>query len=494
MKKFILINCIFYVLTANTSVSQISQPIRLTNGNNDRNPSFCTNLNYTDGYTDFEFMVFERVTGSGCQICVSKIGIEGSIDSAVYLTNDEFTNINPVIVYNAPVYPNNGFIKTAVVAWQSNKFGRESIFGCTYDYNIGWSGSFIIDSSIADNKKPYLHPISTSDYVIAYESGVDIKYKKFNILTFETLAERILTLQDSGICRNPKITGNSVAVSVIYDREFSESHTAVYFRNGSPDSIPYSGNQSDTIAFTGKNHYLGFGKYSLSGMNIYETNRNSSVDIYASNTQSYPMLDNNSYDEVNYVGTDIIITNASGGLTNYIFAYNLRSSDSLKFILSYGSSDDFLNLHISNNPLYQTKIALNNWLRAPNCQKYWFAFNKDSVNSDYPSVIYGVLFSNCWTELNQNNSYLPNKFTLSQNYPNPFNPVTHLEFDIPELEFVSLKVYDVLGNEIKTLVNEIKSPGIYQVVFDGSNLTSGIYFYKIAAGKFTEVKKMTLLK
>jgi len=94
-----------------------------------------------------------------------------------------------------------------------------------------------------------------------------------------------------------------------------------------------------------------------------------------------------------------------------------------------------------------------------------------------------------------NNSIkLPESFYISQNYPNPFNPVTNLEFGISDLEFVSLKVYDVLGNEIKTLVNENKSPGTYRVEFDGSNLSSGMYFYKITAGEFTEVKKMTLLK
>ncbi len=94
------------------------------------------------------------------------------------------------------------------------------------------------------------------------------------------------------------------------------------------------------------------------------------------------------------------------------------------------------------------------------------------------------------TNISQN----PQSYSLSQNYPNPFNPVTHLEFGITELEFVSLKVYDVLGNEIKTLVNEMKTPGAYNIEFDGSNLSSGIYFYKITAGEFTEVKKMTLLK
>ena len=89
---------------------------------------------------------------------------------------------------------------------------------------------------------------------------------------------------------------------------------------------------------------------------------------------------------------------------------------------------------------------------------------------------------------------VPEKFELSQNYPNPFNPVTNLEFEISDLEFVSLIVYDIEGKEVMTLVNETKPAGRYQVKFNGSNLGSGIYFYKIEAGSFSAVKKMTIIK
>jgi len=96
--------------------------------------------------------------------------------------------------------------------------------------------------------------------------------------------------------------------------------------------------------------------------------------------------------------------------------------------------------------------------------------------------------------INNNESLIFEKYILFQNYPNPFNPVTNLEFGIPDLGFVSLKIYDVLGKEIKTLVNEIKQPGIYKVEFDGSNLSSGIYFYTIEAGSFIQTNRMVLLK
>lgn len=86
------------------------------------------------------------------------------------------------------------------------------------------------------------------------------------------------------------------------------------------------------------------------------------------------------------------------------------------------------------------------------------------------------------------------KYFLEQNYPNPFNPGTKISFSIPSSDFVSLKVYDVIGKEVATLVDDVKSEGNYNVEFDASSLPSGIYFYKIRAGHFVETKKMVLLK
>ena len=87
-----------------------------------------------------------------------------------------------------------------------------------------------------------------------------------------------------------------------------------------------------------------------------------------------------------------------------------------------------------------------------------------------------------------------NKYVLFDSYPNPFNPTTTIKYQIPELSFVTIKVYDVLGNEIATLVNEEKPIGSYEVEFDASRLSSGIYFYQLKAGSFVETKKMVLMK
>ena len=85
-------------------------------------------------------------------------------------------------------------------------------------------------------------------------------------------------------------------------------------------------------------------------------------------------------------------------------------------------------------------------------------------------------------------------YSLSQNYPNPFNPATLISFSIPNDEFVSLKIYDVLGREVAQIINERRSAGTHQVEFDGASLNSGVYYYTLTAGSYTETKKMLMVK
>lgn len=114
------------------------------------------------------------------------------------------------------------------------------------------------------------------------------------------------------------------------------------------------------------------------------------------------------------------------------------------------------------------------------------------------------------TDVNDNNVQTPNEFKLEQNYPNPFNPITKIRYAIPGLGgathlgegqaeaggggLVMLKVYDVLGNEVATLVDGYKPTGNYEIDYDASNLASGIYLYKIQTGTFVDMKKMALIK
>ncbi|MEO8211501.1 MAG: Omp28-related outer membrane protein [bacterium] len=93
-----------------------------------------------------------------------------------------------------------------------------------------------------------------------------------------------------------------------------------------------------------------------------------------------------------------------------------------------------------------------------------------------------------------NQSSVPGNYSLTQNYPNPFNPTTNFSFSIPKSGNVSLKFYDILGNEVETYVDGLLNAGTYSVEFDGTNLSSGIYFYRLNAGNFSETKRMILSK
>ncbi len=131
------------------------------------------------------------------------------------------------------------------------------------------------------------------------------------------------------------------------------------------------------------------------------------------------------------------------------------------------------------------------WISASQFGSPWenvtlFDFSGEALNSIsvFNSTPVGVLSS----------SASPHSFSLYQNYPNPFNPSTNIEYRIPNTEFVTLEVYDVLGREVAALVNERKLPGTYDVEWNASSLSSGVYFYRLQAGSFTETKKLLLIK
>ena len=109
-------------------------------------------------------------------------------------------------------------------------------------------------------------------------------------------------------------------------------------------------------------------------------------------------------------------------------------------------------------------------------------------------IEYGGTVTDYTVVIKENERLIPSEFNLAQNYPNPFNPTTTINYSIPLVGFVTLKVYDILGREITVLVNEEKSPGNYQVIFNGGNLSSGVYLYTIHSGSFSETKKFLLMK
>jgi photosystem II stability/assembly factor-like uncharacterized protein len=169
------------------------------------------------------------------------------------------------------------------------------------------------------------------------------------------------------------------------------------------------------------------------------------------------------------------------------------------------SSMDFINLNtgwLTGARISKTTNAGVNWTQQTDSGTYYFhnIFMRDSVNGLAIANSSKLFITGTGGVVNtsEQSSIVPNHFSLSQNYPNPFNPNTVISYQLPVAGFVSIKVYDVLGNEVASLVNEKQNAGSYSVDFNaslyGSDLPSGIYFYKLITEKFSETKKMILVK
>lgn len=122
---------------------------------------------------------------------------------------------------------------------------------------------------------------------------------------------------------------------------------------------------------------------------------------------------------------------------------------------------------------------------------YTMAYVQNDANKSILNTARNGMY---FTGITPNTNEIPNKIELGQNYPNPFNPTTNIKFDLPKDEFVTLKVYDLLGKEVRTIVEGMHKAGKYNVVVDIGDLSSGIYFYTLKTDNFIDTKKMSLLK
>jgi hypothetical protein len=155
----------------------------------------------------------------------------------------------------------------------------------------------------------------------------------------------------------------------------------------------------------------------------------------------------------------------------------------------------------NTNKLFKTTDGGYSWAREntpPNNHTFEsIEFVNDTVGwtcSTSGMILHTTTGGQTLVTVNNISTETPSKYSLWQNYPNPFNPTTNIKFSIIKAEQVNLIVYDIQGREVQTLVNERLKPGTYEATFDGSQLTSGVYFYKLITDGFSETKKMLLIK
>lgn len=184
---------------------------------------------------------------------------------------------------------------------------------------------------------------------------------------------------------------------------------------------------------------------------------------------------------------------------NNVFSYSSISGDSvLLTIANFKNEGENINFDLSGLPVldgasdyYLTDLINGTVYTVIPSQRSSFPI---SLNEYQARVFYYGLDSVFVGVNDFEENKIPSSYKLFQNYPNPFNPVSKIKFQIKETNRVTLKIFDMLGKEVQTLIDEVKTPGVYETEFNGSNLSSGIYFYQLSAGKFLETKKLVLLK
>jgi len=233
---------------------------------------------------------------------------------------------------------------------------------------------------------------------------------------------------------------------------------------------------------------------------------------------AYLSTDNGtSWTPINTGMTDTTIISCFAVNGNYIYA----GTDAEGIYLSTNNGNNWTaidsGLISKTTSIYSFAVYKNNIFMSGNGGVYlstnnglsWKAINTGLPNTSVTSLaIMGTnLYAGTWgdsvwvrpineiiTRIRDQKLQIPALFKLEQNFPNPFNPITIIKYEIPKTSFVSIKVYNELGNELATLVNENKSAGNYSIEFNAGNLASGIYFYTMQAGSFVETKKLVLLK
>jgi hypothetical protein len=320
-----------------------------------------------------------------------------------------------------------------------------------------------------------------AEIMITSSTGEQIGYQ--DSVAFNNMNDAVPDIPLTGYFHPPigyDLPFNNYSINL---NNFTSSFSFVHFET---DSTLYGyrrfdagNNQTDLLTFS--ENGIGITNPDQAGKNVeFETiilEDTTSEKVFLTNNVLLSAGDSIKFKEIEH--NDLLINNFGEGMS-----YDLQ--------IRIVSVNNFNIFEHSAIPMDQNSghQLVPNWNDLQNAElKILIDFGNDGTIDD------SIFVKNQTTNVEDEGSLLsPDSYNLAQNYPNPFNPITTIKYSIPESGNVSLKVYDMLGKQVASLVNEEKSRGVYSVIFDASNLSSGVYFYKLQSGSFTETKKMLLLK
>ena len=403
------------------------------------------------------------------------------------LTNDTFYSGLPAIAVSVSIIN---------VVWEDSRNGNYEIYyKRSSDGGINWGEEKRLTYDTAYSRYPSIAVSGSNVHIVwrDYRDGNDeIYYKRSTDGGINWGADTRLTNNGSSSL-SPSIAVTGTFVHVVW-MDVRNGNSEMYYKRSTDGGINWGADTrlTNNIAGSYKPNIAVFG--SLVHI-VWEENRDQNSEIYYKRSTD---------GGINW-GTDTRLTNA----INISIVPSLTVSGSLVHLVWTDTRD-------GNREIY--------YKRSTDSGLNWETDIRLTINgaySEYPSIaVSGTLVHIVWSDtrdgnreiyykrnptgnsvgINNISTEIPSSYSLGQNYPNPFNPSTVVRFQLPVVSDVSLKVYDVMGREVQTLVNEKLSAGTYDVKFDarhgGSSreLTSGVYFYKMVTNGFTETKRMLLIK
>jgi len=366
-----------------------------------------------------------------------KIYYKRSSDGGMSWSADtRLSNDSSIAVASSPSMAISG--STIHVVWEDSRQNSEIYYKRSSDGGLTWGEDTRLSNDSSSSVMPSISVSGSIVHVVWYGGSEEVYYKRSSDggLTWGVDSRLVYNVPYQRAQTSISVSG-SVVIAIWADHRNGYPNSEIYYKKSTDGGLNWGGD----IRLTNNLAKSVYPSASISGSIVHV--------IWADSSDgNWEIYYKRSTDGGTTWGTDTRLTNNPA--ISYLPSFSV--SGSVVHVVWYDMRDGNGEIYYKRNPTGNT-----------------------------------IGIQNISTEI-------PSKYSLSQNYPNPFNPITNVKFSIIKAEQVKLIVYDIQGREVQTLVNERLQPGTYEASFDGSMLTSGVYFYKLVTGNFTETKKMLLIK
>ena len=472
---------IFIIISVSSVIAQWQPEVRLTNNNSESHTS-SNNAWCVASSGSVVHVVWHDYRDGNSEIYYKR-SIDGGVSwiADMQLTNDPASSWNPSVTVSGSVVH---------VVWQDDRNGNTEIY---YKRSIDDGGSWEADTRLTNNASSSVSPSVTVSgpavHVVWFDNrdGNEEIYYKRSLDFGGSWGTDIRMTNNSAISRNPSVTASGSAAHVVWE-DNREGNWEIYYKGSIDEGV----NWDPDTRLTNNTFNSWYPSISASGSDlhiVWSDDRDGNLEIYYKgsinkgvNWDADTRLTNNSAASrtpsvsVSGQAVHVVWDERRGGGSGEI--YYKRSTDAgVSWI-----ADTQLTVNIaSQNPSVSVSGSAVYVVWKDYRDGNWEIYSKQNPTGNPVGII-------------NINSEIPNEFSLGQNYPNPFNPATKIKFALHNKSFANLVIYDGLGREVETIVNEQLNPGSYEADWNASKFPSGVYFYKLTTGDFSKTNKMLLIK